>query len=488
MALDADACYRALESRDRRFEGRFFVGVATTGIYCRPGCPARIPLRKNTRFFPTAAAAELAGLRPCRRCRPDAAPGSPARLGTPATVSRALRLIEDGALDLGGVDELASRLGVGARHLRRLLVEHLGAAPLAIARAHKVHFARRLLAETRMPISDVALASGFRSLRRFNGAMREVYRASPTELRRRGERAAHGREAQGGTVLELPFRPPLAFEAMLEFLHARAIPGVEAVEGGAYARTVREGGEDVAIVVRRAKKDALSLSIAPLGVRALSREELVEGARSPRARPLGSLWRAVLRARRLFDLGADPAAVASALGKDPLLAPSIAARPGLRVLGAWDPFELAVRAIVGQQITVRGATAIAGRIALAFGRPVCDAPFGLTRIFPDASALAEADLAKTGLTRARADAVRALARAVAGGSLALDSAPSLDDALARLTAIRGIGPWTAHMIAMRALGEPDAFPVVGEALARRAEKWRPWRAYAAMHLLTRSPG
>jgi AraC family transcriptional regulator of adaptative response / DNA-3-methyladenine glycosylase II len=478
MVLDPEACFRALASRDRRFEGRFFVGVATTGIYCRPGCPARIPLRKNVHFFASAAAAELAGLRPCRRCRPDASPGSPARLGTPATVFRALRLIGDGGLDDDGVDELAARLGVGARHLRRLFVEHLGAPPLAVAHAQKVHFARKLIVETGLSMADVALASGFRSVRRFNGAMRAVYRIPPSEMRAhththtKAGRALDGARPGAGVIaLKLPFHPPLAFETMLEFLRARAIAGVEAVASGEYSRTARIDGVPVIVSVRRASEQSLRLEIAPLG--GLSR-------------PLASLPRAVESARRLFDLAADPASINRVLHRDALLARSVSARPGLRVVGAWDPFELAVRAIVGQQVTVRGASTIASRIAGMFGPVIEHAPLGLSRLFPAPSILADADLARTGLTRARAEAIRALARAVASRTVAFDAPLGIDDVVARFTAIRGIGPWTAHMIAMRGLGEPDAFPIADRALSLRAEAWRPWRSYAAMHLLTRS--
>jgi AraC family transcriptional regulator of adaptative response / DNA-3-methyladenine glycosylase II len=469
---DFDTCYRAMASRDGRFVGRFFIGVKTTGIYCRPGCPARMPKRTNVRFFACAAAAEAAGLRPCLRCRPEAAPESAAWLGTSATVSRALRLISEGAVDEHGMEELALRLGMTGRHLRRLFSRHLGASPRDIAQSRRVHFARQLLDETDLPMVEVALAAGFSSVRRFNDAIRAVFQRTPSEIRR-------GRAAPSpspGLTLRLPFRPPLDWTALLDFLRQRAIPGVEAIEGDVYRRSVGLGENAGEIeVFPAARESSLLLQIH---------------LRAP-----ADLLRITRRARRLFDLDADPAAIGKELGRDPLLRRSLARRPGLRVPGCWDRFELLVRAILGQQVSVKGATTLSGRIVHAFGerRRGARAP-DLTHTFPTPAALAEADLRQVGLPEQRAAAIRSLARAVRDGVLDLDGLTGLEASIAALIELPGIGPWTAQYVAMRALGEPDAFPAgdlgIRKALCtddeaevlRRAEAWRPWRAYAAMHL------
>ena len=479
MELDPAACYRAFASRDRRFDGRFFAAVLSTGIYCRPGCPARLPRPRNVRFFACAAAAEEAGFRPCLRCRPETAPGSPAWLGTSATASRALRLIADGQLDHGGVGSLAARLGVGARHLRRLFAAHVGASPLAVAGTRRAHFARRLLDETDLPMSEIAVAAGFGSTRRFNHAIRDTFRRTPGELRRARGRQPHADGAEG-LALRLPCRPPLDWDAMLAFLGARAIPGVEAVEDGAYRRTIEVDGVRGSLEARALPGEhALALRL-----RLSAPRELIGVAE---------------RAGRLFDLHADTAAIAAHLARDPLLRRALAGR-AVRVPSAWDPFELAVRAVLGQQVSVRGAVTLAGRLVRACGAPLA-AGGGLTHLFPSPARLAEADLAKIGLTRARARALRALATAVRDRTLRFDSLSTLEEAVAKLAALPGIGAWTAHVVAMRALGEPDAFPAgdlgVRRALARggelpsaraveaRAEAWRPWRAYAVMALWTR---
>jgi AraC family transcriptional regulator, regulatory protein of adaptative response / DNA-3-methyladenine glycosylase II len=479
MTLDPETCYRAVASRDRRFEGRFVIAVTTTGVYCRPGCPAPLPRRRNSRFFACAAAAEDAGFRPCRRCRPESAPGTPAWLGTSATVSRALRLVLEGSLDDAGVDALASRVGVGSRHLRRLFAEHLGASPLSIARTRRAHFAKKLVEETDLPMTEVAAVSGFASVRSFNQSVQETFHRSPRELR-----ATRGRthpDAGDGMLLRLPFRAPLDWARLTGFLGARAIPGVESVEHGVYRRTieVEEGaGTLEASVPRGAHHVELRL-------------------RLPVSRRLVQITE---RANRMFDLGADPGAIAAALTRDPRLAPLLKARPGLRVPGTWDPFELAVRAILGQQVSVRGATTLAGRMARAFGTPLKEPAHGLTHLFPRPDALAHADVASIGMPRSRGEAIRSLAVAVRDGAVTLDASLGLEDAVARLTALPGIGPWTAQYIAMRALREPDAFPAgdlgllkawagsgarpTAAALERASEGWRPWRAYAALHLWT----
>lgn len=471
--LDCDACYRAVRSRDRRFEGRFVLAVTSTGIYCRPGCPAKIPARRNMRFLPSPAAAELAGFRPCRRCRPDASPDSAAWIGTGATITRALRLIDEGALDQNGVESLASRLGITARHLRRLFLERLGAPTKAVAQTRRAHLARQLVEETDLPMADVAEAAGFGSVRRFNGAIRRTFRCPPREFRR----ATHGTRSCEGLALKLPYHPPLDWDSLLEFLAARAIPGVEIVEKDRYRRTIRTAsGPGVLEVTHAPEGAALRLRVgAPPGV---------------------GLDRIVRRVRRLLDLGADPVQIGKDLARDPLLAPVIRAHPGLRVPGAWNGFETAVRAVLGQQVSVRGATTMAGRLVAALGEPIPSGEEGLTHLFPEPADFARSDLWRLGLPRARAKCLAGLAQAVESGSLDLDSTASLEAAVARLQALPGIGPWTAHYVAMRALGEPDAFPAgdlvlqretgLSEAkLATRSQPWRPWRAYATLYLWRR---
>lgn len=473
MELDARRCYAALEARDARFDGRFFTAVKTTGIYCRPVCPARTPLSKNVRFFAHAAAAEAAGFRPCRRCRPETAPGTPAWSGTSAAVSRALRLIAAGEFDGSDVEALAARVGVGGRQLRRLFAAHVGASPAQVARARRVHFARALLAETTLPMIEVASASGFQSLRQFNHAVQATFRSTPTALRGRGRATSGPPEVS----VRLPYRPPLDWPAMLAFLALRATPGVEAVEDGVYRRTIRVDGGAGTLAVR-AEPDA---------------HRLVVHLDVPEHRGLLDV---VTRARRMFDLEADPLAIGAHLGRSEVLRPLVRRRPGLRVPGAWDPFEVAVRAIVGQQVTVRGATTLMGRMVERWGdRLETAAP--LARLFPTPAALAEAEIETVGMPRARAQALRTLAAEVGSGRLVLASGADLESAVARMTELPGIGAWTAQYVAMRALGEPDAFPSgdlgLRQALAdgavpsaaaveREAGAWRPWRAYAAMHL------
>ena len=474
VELDPSRCYRALETRDRRFDGRFFVAVRTTGVYCRPICPAPTPKARNVTFFAHAAAAEEAGFRPCLRCRPETAPGTPAWNGTSAVVVRALRLIEDGALDDGDTAALAARIGLGERQLRRLFVQHLGAAPAKVARSRRVHCARRLLDETDLAVTKIAFAAGFRSIRQFNDAMRETFHESPTALRARRRRTP----AAGELTVRLPYRPPLPWDALLAFLAARATPGIEVVADGAYRRTVLIGDEPAVI---DARPDPARADVV-LRVHAADHTRLID---------------VLERVRRLFDLRADPERIATHLRRDRGLRALVDRLPGLRVPGAWDPFELAVRAILGQQVTVRGATTLAGRLAERFGTPVDLGP-GLTRLFPTPATLAGAALETIGLPRARATTIRTLADAVATGRLVLDASQGTDALAARLSALPGIGPWTAAYVAMRALGEPDAFPagdlgvraalgngdgtVSARTAATQAESWRPWRAYAVMYL------
>lgn len=484
MRLDEDMCYRALVARDPRFDGRFFTGVRSTGIYCRPICPARTPRREACVFFRSAAAAQEAGYRPCLRCRPEASPGTPAWLGTSATVSRALRLIAEGALDDADTPALAARLGVGERHLRRLFLKHVGASPIAVAQTRRLLFAKKLLDETALSMTEVALASGFSSVRRFNDAIRAAYARTPRELRaaamKRGEGAA-GRAPD--ITLRLPFRPPLDWDALVGFLGARAIPGVESADPGAYRRTVRAAGGHGLVEVLPVRGEPWLLARLRLpGTEGLS--HFAE------------------RLRRLFDLGADPHAIATQLGADPRLAPRLAAMPGVRVPGAWDGFELAVRVILGQQVSVRAATQLAGRLVERYGEPLSlraglpAGAEGLRFVFPTPEVLAAADLTDLGLPRARAAAITSLAARVARGEVALDASRGLEETVRALTCVPGIGEWTAQYIAMRALREPDAFPatdlglrralggVSGADLLTMAEAWRPWRAYAAMLLWT----
>jgi AraC family transcriptional regulator, regulatory protein of adaptative response / DNA-3-methyladenine glycosylase II len=483
VQLDETRFHRAIREEDRRFDGRFFTGVLTTGVYCRVVCPAPQPAkRENIRFYASAPAAEAAGFRPCARCHPERAAPPPVWSGVPPIVSRALLLIAEGALDDGGVEELAARVGLGERQLRRIFVEYLGASPVAIAKARRTHFARALIDETDLPITEIALEAGFRSVRQFNHDLRRTFGRAPTELRRGAKRRP---TSSARVEIALAYRPPLDWPRAIEFLQARATPGVEVAEHDRYRRTVEVGGSPAAIEIRLARSEPKLI----LGVWA-----------KPRAGLLGIAE----RARRLFDLQADPAAIADSLEATALLRPLVRRRPGMRVPGAWDPFELAVRAILGQQISVRAATTLAGRLVQSFGAPAqgIDLP-GLTHLFPRPEVLAVADLTAIGATTAQSRAVQALSRAIVQGELRLEAGPALDDFVDQITALPGVGPWTAHYVAMRALGEPDAFPAgdlglrraaaTGERmptpreLERLAEKWRPWRAYAAMYLWSAAP-
>jgi AraC family transcriptional regulator of adaptative response / DNA-3-methyladenine glycosylase II len=477
MNIDQDICYQALCTRDPRFDGRFFTAVRTTGIYCRPICPARTPKRSNVRFFGCAAAAEEAGFRPCRRCRPETAPGTPAWEGTSAIVSRALRLISQGLSDDINLEKLAERVGIGSRHLRRLFIQHIGVAPKAVLRTQRLHFARQLIDETDQPMTRIAFASGFNSVRRFNQAILKSFRASPTVLRHMARRDGH---AGGELAMRLAYRPPLDWKSLLNFLRARAIPGVESVENGAYRRSIEVDGE-AGIIEASHAGDGPYLAI---------RMQLPGTAR---------LAHIIDCIRRLFDLNADPVRIAETLDEDPVLRRAVRALPGLRLPGAWDPFEVMVRAVLGQQISVKAASTLAGRIARRFGKPIVDrSPSQITHVFPNAEVLSDADLRAVGLTAARARTIRNMAAAVCDGSLRLDSSPGLDAVVESMMAIDGIGEWTAQYIAMRAFSEPDAFPfgdlglrravskdgalISNAALKQMAERWRPWRAYAAIYL------
>jgi AraC family transcriptional regulator of adaptative response / DNA-3-methyladenine glycosylase II len=483
MDLDNDACYRAIATRDARFDGRIFVAVHTTGIYCRPICPARTPKRQNVSFYPTASAAQEAGFRPCLRCRPESSPDLAAWRGTSNTVSRALNLIAEGALDDEDVDTLAERLGVGERQLRRLFKQHLGASPIAVAQTRRVLFAKQLIVETKMPLAEVALASGFGSIRRFNATFQALYQRPPRELRQ--SHADDGdRSATAGISLLLPYAPPYDWDAIIGFLTARAIAGIEVIDANRrYHRTIALDGAQGTISVEPDERGR--------GLRAQ--------IRFPRVQSIATI---VSRIRRVFDLSADPLAIGAHLAIDPLLAPLIERRPGLRVPGAWDGFEVAVRAVLGQQITVTGAIRLAGKLVATFGDPMSTpGGNGLTHTFPKPSAMAAADMRVLGMPGARADTLSSLAAAADANHRLFSPSQTLEAAVAQLRSLRGIGEWTAQYIAMRAMQEPDAFPAADIGLMRaltpsfgtrpdaamvlaRAEGWRPWRAYAAQHLWT----
>ena len=467
MEIDHDTCYRAVASRDARFDGRFFTGVTTTGIYCRPPCPARTPKRSNVRFFACAAAAEQSGFRPCLRCRPETSPGSPAWLGASATVSRALRLIHEGILNEHSVETLAERLGIGARHLRRLFDEHLGTTPIAVAQTHRAHFAKKLIIETALPMTTIAFSAGFASLRRFHATIKGTFAKTPTELRA----AAGHPSASTGLTLELPYREPFAWKSLIAFLKPRAIPGVEVAEPRAYRRTLPTPEGPGWLEVRPATtRRCLELTVSDNCTADLM--------------PISE------RVRRIFDLRADPLTIAAHLRTDPLLRPLIKRHRGVRVPGAFDGFEMTVRTILGQQVSVKAATTLSGRLVTRFGKALSAPHDGLTHLFPSARVLARGDLKTLGLPQSRAATISALAQAVANGTLDLEDP---ETALRRLAAIKGIGPWTTEYVAMRAMGEPDAFPegdlglrqAYGrlaqsqEPLSLRAQRWRPWRAYAA---------
>ncbi|MPZ63809.1 MAG: helix-turn-helix domain-containing protein [Propionibacteriales bacterium] len=468
---DHARCYRAVQSRDRRFDGVFYTAVRTTGIYCRPSCPAVTPRRRNVEFFATAAAAQRAGYRACRRCLPDATPGS-AEWDVHADVAgRAMRLINDGYVERAGVEGLARRLGYTSRHLTRVLTRQLGAGPLALARARRAQAARILIETTTLPFGDVSFAAGFASIRQFNETVREVYGVTPTQLRK-GSRAG---TTTGRLALRLALRTPFDGQALLDFLGPRAVPGVEDVIDGAYQRTLR-------------------LPHGPGVVTLEPRDDRVDATLS--VEDLRDVPAVVERCRRLCDLDADPAAVMEVLGSDPLMRPLLRHRPGLRVPGHADGTELAVRAILGQQITVAAARTLAGRLVLQHGKPL-DKPVGkLTHVFPDASTLAALDPGTLAMPRTRARALVALCESIADGRVALDRSADRREVEAMLLEVPGIGPWTAGYIAMRALGDPDVFlPTdigVRDTLRARhidparagelASAWRPWRSYALMHL------
>ena len=475
--LTRDVLDRARRSRDARFDGRFFIAVRSTRIYCRPICPSRFSDDSNVRYYATAEEAAEAGYRPCLRCRPEAAPGSPAWTGTSAVVQRALRLIQDGALNQASVGQLADRLGIGVRHLSRLFAQHVGASPATVAQTRRLHFAKRLLDDTDLRITDIAHASGFGSIRRFNDAFLATYARSPSELRKGQRIGSAARESSAAITLRLAYRPPYDWEHIHGFLAAGAIRGVETVSAQGYARATQTPSGHALLQIRPvARTHALEVRI--------------QGAMPAELPPL------LASVRRMFDLAADPARIAAALRSDRLLRPLIASRPGLRIPGAWDAFECCVRAIVGQQISLAKRRTVLARLVERFGRPIEPLSTDITHLFPTAATLAGADLDELGLSHTHREALRDLARGVCNKALRFD-APS-EEVSRMLCALPGVGRRTAGYVELRGLGEPDAFPFGDLALRRlastgakaltpmaleaRAESWRPFRGYAVFHL------
>jgi AraC family transcriptional regulator of adaptative response / DNA-3-methyladenine glycosylase II len=474
--MDDEQRYQAAASKDARFDGVFFTAVTSTGIYCRPSCPAITPKRENVRFYPTAAAAQEAGFRACKRCRPDASPGSPEWNIRADVTARAMRLIADGIVDRAGVGGLASELGYEQRQVRRLLTTELGAGPLALARAQRAQTARILVETTKLPMGDIAFAAGFASIRQFNATMLEVFDTAPTALRERA--AKRNTQAPPGVIrLRLPYRPPIDLARMFGFLAARAIPGVEEVTNRTYRRTI----------------------ILPNGPGILSLRDATAGGGDAgyvecdlELDDLRDVGAAVQRCRRLLDLDADPVAVCGYLAGDAVLGPLARACPGRRSPGHVDGDELALRAVLGQQVSVAAARRLGARLAAEYGKPLSAASGSLTHLFPDAATIAAADPGSLPMPRARAQALTGLAAALASGRIRLHPGADRDQETARLLALPGIGPWTATYIRMRALCDPDVFlPTDAGALKalRRlgappgvAERWHPWRSYALHHL------
>jgi AraC family transcriptional regulator of adaptative response / DNA-3-methyladenine glycosylase II len=484
MHDDTEQRVRAVRSKDARFDGWFFTAVLTTRIYCRPSCPAVTPRPENMVFYPSSAAAQQAGFRACKRCRPDASPGSPEWNVRADLVARAMRLIADGVIDTAGVPGLAARLGYSVRQLERQLRAELGAGPLALARAQRAQTARLLIETTALPMGDVAFAAGFASIRTFNDTVREVFALSPSELRDRAARRAGpglaggpAGPAAGMLALRLPFRAPLFPDNLFGHLAATAVPGVEEWRDGAYRRTLRlPHGPGVVALTPQPDHIACQLALADLR----------------------DLATAISRCRRLLDLDADPVAVGDLLRADPVLDPLVGKAPGRRVPRTPDAAEFAVRAVLGQQVSTAAARTHAGRLAAEFGEPVDDPAGGLSRLFPDSATLAQAGPGTLAVPRTRQATFAALTGALAAGDLDLSAGGDWTEARRRLAALPGIGPWTVETIAMRALGDPDAFPATDlgvklaarelglpagpAALAVRAAAWRPWRAYAVQYL------
>ncbi|MEX2130583.1 MAG: DNA-3-methyladenine glycosylase 2 family protein [Pseudohongiellaceae bacterium] len=476
MLLNNDKYEHARQTRDPRFDGRFFVGVLTTGIYCRPVCPVRVPKKENVQLYPTAAAAAEAGFRPCLRCRPETSPGTPAWQGSSWKVSRALQLIERGLVDDGSIDELAEQLDIGARQLSRLFKQHIGASPVTVAQTRRLHFAKQLIDETDLPMTDICFAAGFGSVRRFNAVFRSVYDRTPLALRkgRKGEI-----KPDSSILIPLSYRPPFDWRAMLGFLSTRAVPGMEAVSEDSYSRTISLEGKTGDFCARFSNNEnRLWLSI-----------------RFPDTR---QLLRIVDQVRRLFDLRADSNEIDRYLGRDPQLKPLIKNYPGLRVPGCWDGLEIAVRAVIGQQVSVKGASTLMARVVERLGSSYSADGGKLYRVFPTPSQLINGDLNGLGITGLRIEAIKTLARQVEAGQLLMDGRMDTETFVRNICQIKGIGEWTGQYIALRALNDPDAFPhgdlvlqqvggwpgdrLTAKQLLENAEAWKPWRAYAVMLL------
>jgi AraC family transcriptional regulator of adaptative response / DNA-3-methyladenine glycosylase II len=472
MHLDRQLCSRARLARDPRFDGKFYIGVLTTRIYCRPICRSRTSREKNVRYFPTAAAAAEAGFRPCLRCRPECSPGAAVWAGTKNTVSRALRLIDETGLEEGGVETLAAHLGMGSRHLRRLFLQHLGATPSAVAQTRRLHFAKKLIDETRLSMTQIAIASGFGSVRRFNAVIGKVYHRTPTQIRDLAPHLTGLTENQ--YLLRLDFRPPYAWKRMLEVLAAQATPGVEVIEGGSYRRSISLSGACGSLEV------SLDEGRNALKVRVQIGE--------PR-----TLFFIIERVRGLFDLNADWATIERTLNADPALAARLSIDPGLRVAGCWNGFELAIRVILEQESNPTRAALLAERMVKRFGSRFCGPP-GVTHLFPTPEVLADADVEGAGLPKDRSRAIRSLSLAVCEGRIRFDTGADSEAVVAELSRLPGFSDRSVQYVAMRALREPDAFPLAGRDLERilgvssaaelelRSGAWRPWRAYAAAYL------
>ena len=480
MHEDFERCYRAVQSKDARFDGWFVTAVLTTRIYCRPSCPVRPPFARNVRFLPTAAAAQRAGFRACKRCRPDASPGSPEWNVRGDAIARAMRLIADGTVDREGVSGLATHLGYTTRQLERLLQAEVGAGPLALACAQRAQTARVLIETTALPFGDVAFAAGFSSIRQFNDTVRLVFENTPSALRKRAAARFESESTSPGTVsLRLPVRTPFAYEGMFGHLAAGTVPGCEEVRGGTYRRTLRlPSGSGVG-------------SLTPT-VDHVRCQLVLDDFRD--------LTTAIARCRRLLDLDADPEAVVDGLSRDPNLAPVVAKAPGQRIPRTVDEAELAVRAVLGQQVSTKAARTHAGRLVAAYGQPVQDLQGALPHTFPSVDQLAEIDPVHLAVPKARQQTLTALVAGLADGSLVLDAGSDWESARRQLLALPGVGPWTAEVIAMRGLGDPDAFPASDlglqlatkqlglptqqRALIEHSSRWRPWRSYATQHLWT----
>ena len=487
IVADHDRCYRAVLSRDARFDGTFFTAVRTTGIYCRPSCPTPVlPKARNVDFYPSAAAAQRAGFRACKRCRPDATPGSPEWNSRADLVGRALRLIADGVIDRVGVGGLANQLAVSERHLVRLLQSEVGAPPLALARAQRAQTARVLIETTELPLGQVAFASGFASIRQFNDTIREVFASSPTDLRAAQAKRRLGLGSGRSTItVRLPVRQPFAFAPLLRFLEMRALPGVE---------TIRFAPDETTTAATYAR--SLFLPNGPAVVELLLSADGVVA--TFHLSDLADLQAGIARCRRLLDLDADPLVIDNALATDPSLAPLVNATPGRRSPGAVDPHELCVRAVLGQQVSVAAARTLASRLVDRLGAP---SPFeveGITRMFPLDSVMADQDPATIGIPMARARALVGFSDALATGKVSLDAGVDRVEAVAAMEALPGIGPWTASYVCMRSLSDPDVFlatdlavrqgavrvnlPAEQKPLDTYAQAWRPWRSYATHHL------